>query len=82
MKEMNIIMLVVDYIYVYIDNDGYDVFGVIVLMEENMIYYEFDEMELMGYLCLLVYYFGNVMVIVVVYKFIGDKSGLFYICWD
>lgn len=50
MKEMNIIMLVVDYIYVYIDNDGFDVFGVIFFMEENIIYYEFDEMELIGYL--------------------------------
>lgn len=69
------ILLVVDYIYVYIDNDGFDVFGVIVLMEENIIYYEFDEMELIGFFCFVIYYLGDVNVIVVVYKFIGDKSG-------
>lgn len=54
------IFLVVDYIYLYVDNEGYDVFEVIVLMEEGIIYYEFDEIELIGYLWFIVYYLNKI----------------------
>lgn len=82
MKETNTTMLAVDHTYVHIDNDGFDVPGATLLMEENTTYYEFDEMELTGYSRLLVYHPGNVTVTAVVHKFIGDKSGQFHICRD
>ena len=82
MKETNTTMLAVDHTYVHIDNDGHDVPGATVLMEENTTYYEFDEMELTGHSRLLVYHPGNVTVIAVVHKFIGDKSGQFHIRRD
>ena len=82
MKETNTTMLAVDHTYVHIDNDGFDVPGVTLLMEENTTYYEFDEMELTGYSRLLVYHPGNVTVTAVVHKFIGDKSGQFHIRRD
>lgn len=82
MKETNTTMLAVDHTYVHIDNDGFDVPGATLLMEENTTYYEFDEMELTGYSRLLVYHPGNVTVTAVVHKFIGDKSGQFHIRRD
>ena len=82
MKETNTTMLEVDHTYVHIDNDGFDVPGATLLMEENTTYYEFDEMELTGYSRLLVYHPGNVTVTAVVHKFIGDKSGQFHIRRD
>ena len=82
MKETNTTMLAVDHTYVHIDNDGFDVPGATLLMEENTTYYEFDEMELTGYSRLLVYHPGNVTVTAVVHKFIGDKSGRFHIRRD
>lgn len=71
--------MVVDYMYFYVDNEGYDVFEVIVFMEEGIIDYEFDEVEFIGYLCFIVYYLNEIDVIVIVYRFIGDKIGLFYL---
>ena len=82
MKETNTTMLAVDHTHVHIDNDGFDVPGATLLMEENTTYYEFDEMELTGYSRLLVYHPGNVTVTAVVHKFIGDKSGQFHIRRD
>ena len=82
MKETNTTMLAVDHTYVHIDNDGFDVPGATVLMEENTTYYEFDEMELTGYSRLVLYHPGDVNVTAVVHKFIGDKSGQFHIRRD
>ena len=81
-KETNTTFLAVDHTYVHIDNDGFDVVGASLLMEENTTFYEFDEMELTGYSRLLAYHPGNVTVMVVVHRFIGDKSGQFHIRSD
>ena len=78
-KEANTTMLAVDHTYIHIDNDGFDVPGATLVMEENTTFYEFDEMELTGYSRLLVYHPGNVTVKVIVHRFIGDKSGQFHI---
>lgn len=53
----NIIFLVVDYIYVYLDN--YFKFSLvgILLMVNEFFDYEFDEVELIGSFWLFVYYF-------------------------
>lgn len=53
----NIIFLVVDYIYVYLDN--YFKFSLvgILLMVNEIFDYEFDEVELIGSFRLFVYYF-------------------------
>lgn len=82
MKETNTTMLAVDHTYVHIDNDGFNVPGATVLMEENTTYYEFDEMELTGMSRLIIYHPGKGNVTAVVHKFIGDKSGQFHIRRD
>lgn len=82
LKETNTTLLAVDHTYVHIDNDGFNVPGSTVLMEENTTYYEFDEMELTGFSRLVMYHPGNVNVTAVVHKFIGDKSGQFHIRRD
>ena len=81
-KKTNTTLLAVDHTYVHIDNDGFDVPGATVLMEENTTYYEFDEMELTGFSRLVIYHPGDVNVTAVVHKFIGDKSGQFHIRRD
>ena len=58
-KETNTTLLAVDHTYVHVDNEGYNVLGATMLMEEDTLNYEFDEMELTGYSRLLVYHPGN-----------------------
>ena len=77
-KEANTTMLAVDHTYVHVDNQGFDVPGATLIMEENNTYYEFDEVELTGYSRLLVYHPAK-NVTVVAHRFIGDKSGQFHI---
>ena len=59
-KSTNTTYLAVDHKYVHIDNDGYDVPGATILMDDHNSEYEFDEMELTGYSRLLVYHPDNV----------------------
>lgn len=53
----NIIFLVVDYIYVYLDNYfKYSLVGILLMVNE-IFDYEFNEVELIGSFWLFVYYF-------------------------
>lgn len=53
----NIIFLVVDYIYVYLDNYfKYSLVGILLMVNE-IFDYEFNEVELIGSFRLFVYYF-------------------------
>lgn len=53
----NIIFLVVDYIYVYLDNNfKFSLVGILLMVNE-IFDYEFDEVELIGSFWLFVYYF-------------------------
>ena len=79
LKKSNTTLLAVDHTYLHVDNEGYDVPGATMLMEENTTEYEFDEMELTGHSRLLVYHPPNSTVNVTVHRFIGDKSGQFHI---
>lgn len=79
LKKTNETILQVDHTYLHVDNEGYDVPGATVLMEENTVVYEFDELELTGYSRLVVYHPENKSVNVTVHKFIGDKTGQFHI---
>ena len=79
LKKTNDTILRVDHTYLHVDNEGYNVPGATVLMEENTIVYEFDELELTGYSRLVVYHPKNDSVNVTVHRFIGDKTGQFHI---
>ena len=79
MRNTNETMLRVDHTYLHVDNEGYDVPGATVIMEENTEVYEFDELELTGYSRLVAYHQQNMSVNVTVHKFIGDKTGQFHI---
>lgn len=53
----NIIFLVVDYIYVYLDNNfKFSLVGILLMVNE-IFDYEFNEVELIGSFRLFVYYF-------------------------
>lgn len=53
----NIIYLVVDYIYVYLDNNfKFSLVGILLMVNE-IFDYEFNEVELIGSFWLFVYYF-------------------------
>lgn len=79
MKETNTTMLAVDHTYLHIDNQGKNVPGATMLMEEQTVYYEFDEIELTGYSRLLIYHPVDRNVTVVTHKFIGDRTGQFHL---
>ena len=79
LKTTNTSMLAVDHTYLHVDNEGYDVKGATMIMEEDTTVYEFDEMELTGHSRLLVYHPNSSVVNVTVHRFIGDKSGQFHI---
>ena len=79
LKTTNTTILAVDHTYLHVDNEGYDVKGATMMMEENTTVYEFDEMELTGSSRLLVYHPVGSTVNVTVHRFIGDKSGQFHI---
>ena len=79
MKETNTTMLAVDHTYLHIDNEGNDVPGATMLMEEDTLHYEFDEIELTGYSRLLIYHPIGKNVTVVAHKFIGDRTGQFHL---
>ena len=79
LKSSNETIMQVDHTYVHADNEGYDVPGATVLMEENTVVYEFDELELTGYSRLIVYHPLSSSVNVTVHRFIGDKTGQFHI---
>lgn len=78
-KTTNTTFLAVDHTYLHVDNEGYDVVGATMIMEENTTEYEFDEMELTGHSRLIVYHPNNSVVNVTVHRFIGDKTGQFHI---
>ena len=78
-KKTNVTLLSVDHKYLHVDNEGFNVPGATVLMEEGTNVYEFDELELTGYSRLVVYHPQNQSVNVTVHKFIGDKTGQFHI---
>lgn len=79
LKTTNITILVVDHMYLHVDNKGKDVKGATMLMEEDTTVYEFDEVELTGFSRLLIYHPNNSIVNVTIHKFIGDKTGQFHI---
>ena len=79
MKETNVTMLAVDHTYLHVDNEGNNVPGATMLMEEQTLYYEFDEIELTGYSRLLIYHPRGRNVTVITHKFIGDRTGQFHL---
>ena len=69
LKKANTTVLAVDHTYLHVDNEGYNVEGATMLMEENTTNYEFDEMELTGKSRLLVYHPRNSTVEVIVHRY-------------
>ncbi|EGD80128.1 hypothetical protein PTSG_13036 [Salpingoeca rosetta] len=69
----------VNRLYAHVDNEGFNVPGATVILEDNTTYYEFDELELTGYSRMLAYHPQGEPVTVVVHRFIGDKTGQFHV---
>ncbi|KAK3755992.1 hypothetical protein QZH41_003345 [Actinostola sp. cb2023] len=76
----NVTLLAVDHTYLHVDNEGRNVPGATVIMEERTADYEFDEMELTGYSRVVIYHPNNATKITVIaHRFIGDRTGQFHL---
>ncbi|KAK3724602.1 hypothetical protein QZH41_005193 [Actinostola sp. cb2023] len=74
-KQVNASVLLVDNTFLHIDNEGRDVPGATMLMEEETTYYEFYEVVLTGYSRLLLYHPKNSEnVTLVAHSFVGDRT--------
>lgn len=79
-KVANTSILLVDNTFLHIDNEGRDVPGASVLMEEQTVYYEFYELVLTGYSRLLIYHpKDSKNVTLVAHSFVGDRTGQLHI---
>lgn len=79
-QHANRSVLLVDNTFLHIDNEGREVPGATVLMEEQTTYYEFYELVLTGYSRLLIYHpKDSTNVTLVAHSFVGDRTGQLHI---
>jgi hypothetical protein len=68
--------LVVNFEYTHMDNEGFNVPGATVILEDNQTHYEFALLELTGHSRVKIYSPEGTNATVIAHKFIGDKTGL------